>query len=53
MTPILTRWFGRSNERLSSSYDFAENIPVWKTWWFKLSAGALCVGIAVFWIGWI
>ena len=47
-------WFRASDEGISGSYDFAEGIPVWKTWWFLVSAIvlAIIVGIlAVFLMG--
>ena len=43
-----------SNEKISCSYDFDEHIPVWRTWWFGISAGALGFGlVAAFLTGWI
>jgi len=36
------------------SYDFDENVPVWKTWWFRvilLAAGAGMLSIIL--MGWI
>jgi len=34
-----------------SAYNFDEHVPVWKSWWFRLGAVVVCIGlVAMLWI---
>jgi hypothetical protein len=37
-------WLQEKGEPDSNWYDFAEERPFWKMWWFRTGAAALCIG---------
>lgn len=43
-------WLLEKGEPDSNWYDFAEERPIWTKWWFRICAGALCVGFV--WLFW-
>ena len=44
MNRIWGQWREKDDGQVSGSYDFAEIIPIWKTWWFWVIVGAGCAG---------
>jgi hypothetical protein len=49
MTYAVWEWFmGRYEDELAGPYDFREEHPVWKMWWFLGSVAAACICSAWF-----